>query len=71
MDRDRSSPVAIVVATGRAFLVDMRNCLVDRDKLDLLRHADAIFLEEVLAAGLYDAIWPGVRCAYCRWGRWV
>jgi GMP synthase (glutamine-hydrolysing) len=27
------------------------------EKLDLLRRADAIYLEEIRAAGLYDAIW--------------
>ncbi len=30
---------------------------VTRDKLDILRRADAIFREEIEAAGLYDAIW--------------
>jgi len=30
---------------------------VTREKLDLLRRVDAIFLEEIRAAGLYDAIW--------------
>jgi GMP synthase (glutamine-hydrolysing) len=30
---------------------------VTRDKLDVLRKADAIFLEEIRSAGLYDAIW--------------
>jgi GMP synthase (glutamine-hydrolysing) len=30
---------------------------VSRDKLDLLRHADSIYLEEIRAAGLYDQIW--------------
>jgi GMP synthase (glutamine-hydrolysing) len=30
---------------------------LDRDKLDVLRKADAIFLEEIRSAGLYDAIW--------------
>ncbi len=30
---------------------------VDRDKADILRKADAIYLEEIRAAGLYDAIW--------------
>ncbi len=30
---------------------------VDREKADLLRRADAIFLEEIEAGGLYDAIW--------------
>ena len=28
-----------------------------REKADLLRKADAIYLEEIRAAGLYDAIW--------------
>jgi GMP synthase (glutamine-hydrolysing) len=30
---------------------------VTAEKLDLLRRADAVFLEEIRAAGLYDAIW--------------
>jgi GMP synthase (glutamine-hydrolysing) len=30
---------------------------VTRDKADLLRQVDAIYLEEIRAAGLYDAIW--------------
>jgi GMP synthase (glutamine-hydrolysing) len=30
---------------------------VDRPKLDLLRQADAIYLEEIRSAGLYDEIW--------------
>ena len=30
---------------------------VTRDRLELLRRVDAIFLEEIRAAGLYDAIW--------------
>src|ERR1700748_1806768 len=30
---------------------------ITREKADLLRKADAIFLEEIRAAGLYDAIW--------------
>ncbi len=30
---------------------------VTRERLDLLRRADAIFIEEIRAAGLYDAIW--------------
>jgi GMP synthase (glutamine-hydrolysing) len=30
---------------------------IDREKLALLRRADAIFLEEIRGAGLYDAIW--------------
>jgi len=30
---------------------------ISRDKLDILRKADVIYLEEIAAAGLYDAIW--------------
>jgi GMP synthase (glutamine-hydrolysing) len=30
---------------------------ITAEKLETLRHADAIFLEEIRAAGLYDAIW--------------
>jgi GMP synthase (glutamine-hydrolysing) len=30
---------------------------ITRERLDLLRRADAIFLEEIRLAGLYDAIW--------------
>jgi GMP synthase (glutamine-hydrolysing) len=30
---------------------------ITRDKLDILKKADAIYLEEIRAAGLYDAIW--------------
>jgi len=30
---------------------------VTREKLDILRKADAIYLEEIEQAGLYDAIW--------------
>jgi GMP synthase (glutamine-hydrolysing) len=30
---------------------------ITREKLELLRRADVIFLEEIRAAGLYDAIW--------------
>ena len=30
---------------------------ITREKLELLRRADAIYLEEIRAAGLYDAIW--------------
>ena len=35
---------------------------ITRERLDLLRKADAIFLEEIRAAGLYDAYLAGVRC---------
>lgn len=30
---------------------------ITKEKLDILRKADAIYLEEIRAAGLYDAIW--------------
>ena len=30
---------------------------VTREKLDILRRVDAVFIEEIRAAGLYDAIW--------------
>jgi GMP synthase (glutamine-hydrolysing) len=30
---------------------------VTRDKCDILRKADAVYLEEIRSAGLYDAIW--------------
>ncbi len=30
---------------------------VTRERLDILRRADAVFLEEIRTAGLYDAIW--------------
>jgi GMP synthase (glutamine-hydrolysing) len=30
---------------------------VSREKLDILRHADAIYLDEIRKAGLYDKIW--------------
>jgi GMP synthase (glutamine-hydrolysing) len=30
---------------------------VTREKLDILRQADAIYLEEIRKAGLYDQIW--------------
>jgi len=30
---------------------------ITREKLEILRKADAIYLEEIRAAGLYDAIW--------------
>jgi len=30
---------------------------ITREKLDILRHADAVYLDEIRKAGLYDAIW--------------
>ncbi|MDR1650678.1 MAG: glutamine-hydrolyzing GMP synthase [Synergistaceae bacterium] len=34
---------------------------LERERLDILREADAIFIEEIRAAGLYDSIWQ----AFC------
>ncbi len=46
-----------------------------REKLDILRKADAIYLEEIRNAGLYDAIWQAFAVLLAgpyRWrdGRW-
>ena len=30
---------------------------ITREKLDILRRADAVYIEEIRRAGLYDAIW--------------
>jgi GMP synthase (glutamine-hydrolysing) len=30
---------------------------ITREKLDILREADAVYLDEIRKAGLYDAIW--------------
>jgi len=30
---------------------------ITRERLDILRHADAVYLEEIRVAGLYDVIW--------------
>ena len=39
---------------------------VGQEKLDILRQADAIYLEEILAAGLYDTIRrPSPCCCRC------
>ncbi len=39
---------------------------VTREKLDILRKADAIYLDEIRKAGLYDTIWQAfavlLRC---------
>lgn len=35
---------------------------VTRERLDTLRDADAIFIEEIRAAGLYDEIWQALVC---------
>lgn len=35
---------------------------VTRERLDTLREADAIFVEEIKAAGLYNKIWQGLVC---------
>ena len=39
---------------------------ITRDKLDILRQADAIYLEEIRAAGLYDHDLAGLRRAAAR-----
>ncbi|MBI2434834.1 MAG: glutamine-hydrolyzing GMP synthase [Candidatus Hydrogenedentes bacterium] len=35
---------------------------ITRERLDTLREADAIFIEEIRIAGLYDAIWQALVC---------
>jgi GMP synthase (glutamine-hydrolysing) len=35
---------------------------VTKERLDTLREADAIFIEEIKAAGLYNAIWQALVC---------
>ena len=35
---------------------------ITRERLDTLRDADAIFIEEIRAAGLYDEIWQALVC---------
>ncbi len=35
---------------------------ITRERLDTLRDADAIFIEEIKKAGLYDAIWQALVC---------
>jgi GMP synthase (glutamine-hydrolysing) len=35
---------------------------ISRDRLDTLRDADAIFIEEIRNAGLYDEIWQALVC---------
>ena len=42
--RGRASPSAVPAA-------------ITREKLDILRQADAIYLDEIRKAGLYDEIW--------------
>src|SRR4029078_10096726 len=31
---------------------------ITREKLDILRNADAVYIDAIRNAGLYDAIWP-------------
>ena len=38
---------------------------VTREKAEILRKADAVFIEEIRNAGLYDAIWQAFACC-CR-----
>lgn len=35
---------------------------ITRERLDTLREADAVFIEEIRKAGLYDAIWQALVC---------
>ena len=35
---------------------------ITRERLDMLREADAIFIEEIKAAGLYNDIWQALAC---------
>ncbi len=35
---------------------------ITRERLDTLREADAIFIEEIRAAGLYDEVWQALVC---------
>ena len=49
---------------------------ISREKLDILRQADAIYLEEIRKAGLYDAIWQAFAVLLAgahggRHGRWA
>ncbi len=41
---------------------------ITREKLDILREADAIYLDEIRKAGLYDVIWQASPCC-CRCAR--
>ena len=42
---------------GPGLAIRVPGAAVTRESLDTLRHADAIFLEEIRTAGLYDTIW--------------
>ncbi len=42
---------------GPGLAIRVPGAAVTRESLDTLRHVDAIFLEEIRAAGLYDTIW--------------
>jgi len=49
--------------------------VITKEKLEILRNADAIYLDEIRKAGLYDEIWQSLRRivarAQCwRYGRW-
>ena len=43
---------------------------ISRDKLETLRKADVVFLDEIKKAGLYDAIWQAFA-VFCRCRRWA
>ena len=44
---------------------------VTEERLEILREADAVLLEEIRAAGLYARAVAGVRGAARRSGRWA
>ncbi len=55
MDCRRISSAAPVPRPGLAIRFPGDD--ITREKLDILRKADAIYLDEICKAGLYDAIW--------------
>jgi GMP synthase (glutamine-hydrolysing) len=46
---------------------------ITREKLEILRKADTVYLEEIRNAGLYDAIWQAfaVLLPSKRWASWA
>ena len=60
LGRELDIPEAIVGRhpfPGPGLAIRIPSSDITREKLDLLRRVDSIFLEEIRAAGLYDAIW--------------
>ena len=60
LGRELGLPEAIVGRhpfPGPGLAIRIPGAVTPREAGDLLRQADAIFLEEIRAAGLYDAIW--------------